>query len=786
MRIELKDNWVISSNKIHNLKGSVPCTVLSSLLENHIIEDPYFRDNEEKARQYLFEDYVFENSFVLDEDQRKKHNYLCLDGICTIAAVFVNNVKIAEIFNFYTSHKFLLDNEILKTNNTIKIIFKSSYQYIKEYPNEKNLFQTYAVTDKNSPVIRQPNYMFGWDWGPSLADMGIINPIYILSTEVGYLKYFERRFSFSGNSVDVTITPHIEMCNKCNIRIQLKGYGFNQTLEAQNNGQVTFTIQNPELWYPNGFGKQPLYDLTIILLLDEEKITYTYSIGIREVLIDDSKDKHGRNLALYINNKKIFLKGSNFVPEDNLLSLINKERTSRLLNLAVSFNHNVIRVWGGGYYPNDDFYEICDRLGLLVAQDLMFACASYDIHDENFKKLIIEETKDNLRRISHHACLYMISGNNEIEDGVRGHGYRQTKNVEAMFINILRDIVNEETDLYYLPSSPTSGEPYFSSPNDPAFLDTHYWWVWGENRPFEDYLTIKPRLLSEFGCESLATYNTICRFTNEEDRTLNSPIMNHHEKSRAGNNDKIVKYVSTLFKPSDDLKKMSYLSMLTQAEGMKLCIEHLRQNKDICNGAMYWQLNDSWPGSTFSSIDYYFGIKALHYYSKRFYASHLISFNHEDKNSVNISNDSDKNKDYRVRITEFDLSGKVLNSKEIECQVNKYEDKNFDFEKDSKTFGVLVELFNDDHQLLSDNYLLDKKDKEINYPKANIKIEKASKCKFIISTDTFARGIYLVVQNNDVVFSDNFFNLLPSQQKIVTTNIDFEISDFEIICLNNI
>lgn len=784
MRIDLNKKWIIKSDKIGELKACSPCTVLSVLLENKIIEDPYFRDNEPKAREYLYEDYSFETSFDLDANQLKNKNYLHLDGISTIGTVFVNKIEISKVFDFHTPKKYLLDNSILKEHNTLVILFKSSYKYIKEYPNPKNLFQTYAVTDKDSPVIRQPNYMFGWDWAPSLADMGITRDIYILSTKVGYIDYFERRYDFQENQVDVTITPHAVLNTESNIKVELNGHGFNQVITTKNNQPATFTIKDPKLWYPVGFGSQPLYELTISLEKDDfEKKTYL--LGIREIKIDDSKDKYGRNFALYLNGKKIFLKGSNYVPEDNILSLIKKERTEKLLNLAVRFNHNVIRIWGGGYYPEDYFYEYCDKIGLLVSQDLMFACASYDIHDESFKNLVLEETTNNLRRFGYHSCLFMIAGNNEIEDGVRGHGYQQTVNAELMFNKLFNDIVSKETDLYYLPSSPTSGAPYYSSPNDPSFLDTHYWWVWGDGRPFEDYLSIKPRLLSEFGCESLSTYETICKYTDKSDRTIDSHIMNIHEKSRSNSNEKIVYYLSQQFNRSEDLKKMSYLSMMTQAEGIRLCVEHLRQNKEICNGALYWQLNDSWPGSTCSSIDYYFGIKALHYYSKRFYAPDLVSFNYEEKDTINVSNDTDEDKKYYIILSEFDINGNVLNSQKIECQVNKYSDSNYKFERKTISFGLMAQLYNDSDELLSENYLLDKKDKDIQYPKAKIAIKKFSEKEIEISSNTFVKGLYLL-GSNDVVFSDNFFNLLPNTKKIVRINKNINIDDLKIMSLNNL
>ena len=555
MKIYLNNEWTISSNKIKDIKCQSPCTVLSSLLANDIIENPYFEKNELIANEYLQNDYTFSSSFKLSDEQLENDNYLFLNGLLTIAIIYINDQKVIEVFDYHLSQVVLLDKQILRKENTIKILFKSPYKYIRDYPNPKNLFETYAVTDKDSPKIRQPNYMFGWDWSPNLADMGITKDLYILSNKVGYLDTFKTHYEFSNNKVDVEVIPFVKSNEDVYIDITLSGYGFNKTITTKNEKKVTFTIDNPKLWYPSGYGEQPLYTLTFLLKGTKDEIKHEYRIGIRKIHIDDSFDEIGRNFALYVNDKNVFIKGSNYIPEDNILTFVTKERTRKLLSLAKSFNHNLVRVWGGGYYPDDDFYETCDELGLLVFQDLMFACASYNIDDKHFQELVINETRSSLRRIRHHACIYLIAGNNEIEDGVRGHGYLQTKQAITMFHEILKDIVNEETDLYYLSSSPTSGEPYFSSPNDTAYLDTHYWWVWGNDYPLEKYKTIQPRLLSEFGLQSYSTYESICNFSSPNQRKLNSEVMCFHNKMASHSDEKMHQYIASLFKPSDDLEK---------------------------------------------------------------------------------------------------------------------------------------------------------------------------------------------------------------------------------------
>ena len=779
MKYLLNKNWSISSKSTKTYQSDSPCTVLSVLLDNKVIDNPYYRDNEKNARSFLYNNYSFVNNFQLSDEDLKRDNYLCFDRLCTIADIFVNDIKIGEARDMHQRYKYKLDNKILRKDNTLRLEFKSSYKYIDQYPVRGRLFETYAVTNKRSPVIRQSNCMFGWDWGPSLADMGILGDVYVLSTSIGYLKSFRHYYQHVGNKYKVFVNLELVNCTT-KVEVNLSGRGINISKQYQNK-ELCFEIDNPSLWYPAGFGEQNLYDLKISLNGEQE---YQYKIGLREIKVDDSFDEYGRNFAIYVNGIKVFLKGSNYIPEDSLLTLVNKERTRRLLTLARDFNHNCVRVWGGGYYPDDYFYEICDELGLLVFQDLMFACASYDFDDQNFRNLVINETIDSLKRIRHHASIILIARNNEIEDGVRGHGFKQAEQYIEMFHHLLKDIVNQETDFYYLTSSPTSGNPYFSMPNDTNYLDTHYWWVWCQDRNIEDYLTIQPRLLSEFGMQSFSTFDTTLSFTEKEDLSLNSKIMVHHQKDPAKNNNKIANYVKREFKASNDLKQFSYLSMLTQAEGIKLCVDHLRSHKERCNGAMYWQLNDCWPTQSCSSIDYNFGLKALHYYSKRFYAPHLVTFEKEEKLNIYVSNDTDKQQKYVLFVAKIDKNFNLFDESKVEITIDAYSSKLIKQLENSDVYGVVAELFDKDNNLLSKNIYRYKKDKEINYPDVEVYIKKIDKCCFEISANNFVRGLYLNPHNNDVVFSDNYFDLLKDETVIVSTNIDIDISDIEIMYVN--
>lgn len=785
MKYLLKNHWKITGKNEIEVFADAPCSVMSALLNSKIIEDPYYRLNEAKVQSYLEDDYTFEISFKLKPEELAKNNYLVFERLCTIANIFVNGNKIAEVSDMQRRYFIKLDNKILKEDNVLSIEFKSSINYVKNYPNKEKLFESYAVTDKKSPVIRQANYMFGWDWGPHIPDMGIMGDAYLLSTTDGYLKSFRHSYKFNKDgSVKLNVNLELVDAGKANVEVELSGHGIE--IKKTTKKQAIFEISKPQLWNPVGFGEPNLYNLKVTIK-GKETQEYNYQIGIRKVRIDDSKDEFGRNFAIYINDKKVFLKGSCYIPEDNIIPYSTKERTERLLKLATDFNHNCIRVWGGGYYPNDDFYEACDRLGLLVFQDLMFACASYNIDDPLFKNNIIEETHDALKRIRHHASIFLIAGNNEVEDGVRGHGHKQALQYIEMFHHILKDIVNEETDFYYLSSSPTSGDEYFASPNDPNYLDSHYWWVWGGDREIEDYLNIKPRLLSEFGMQSFPTYDTMKTFAEDSDMYLDSDVMLSHQKDPAKSNEKMMRYVRREFDVNEqNMQEIAYLSMLTQAEAMKLCAENLRGNKDRCNGALYWQLNDCWPCQSLSSIDYYYGLKALHYYSKRFYSPHLVLFKKEDGLKLCISNDTELDQEYSVIYFIINSKFEVSSSNELKAKVAKYSSldiKNITLSNDD--YGVYAYLLSNKGALLSTNIYRLKKDIEYIYPNAKIRIKQLDEYEIEVSTDKFARAVYLNPHNNNIVFSDNYFDLLPGFPTRIVSSKPIKAKDIEVMCVNN-
>ncbi len=780
MKLSLAGKWKICSAKCNDLSVTVPGSVLSALLENKLIDDPFVGENEAAARAWLYDDYTFSRSFCMTPEQLQATNFLCLDGIDTVADVKVNGHLIAQLRDMHTPQKILLNNSILSAENEIRLCFTSPYKYIEAY-DDRGLFETYAVTQPKSPCIRKPNSMFGWDWGPDLADMGIARDISILSTDLGYLQDFKHTCKFlPDGSVQLEIDANVNSLCSGELRAELSldhtehpFYACETTLfsKARPYGTLFFRIPQPQRWNPVGFGEPTLYNLKITLTGQSgEEQTYSYRIGLREIEIDNSKDEIGTNFSVSVNGKKIFLTGASYIPEDSILSRITPERTRKLLTQVRDFGHNTVRIWGGGYYPTDDFYDFCDENGILVWQDLMFACAAYNASDEDFRRLIVEETNANVKRLRHHACIFIFCGDNECEDGINGHGEAKMENYRFMSQKILTPVMHLLTDTYFLRSSPRSAE-MFRHQNDLEHFDTHYWHVWGDEQPLELYETVCPRMLSEVGHSAFPCMDTIRAFAEEKDLAAESPVMQHHQK-RPDCNGRILRYIREQYGEPKNFEDTVYLSQTMQAEAICMITEHMRRHRDICNGVIYWQLNDCWPGITWSSVDYFGRPKALHYASRRFFAPHLISMAAKDsKMDVFISNDSPEDAGYTARVQVMRFDGTVLTENTLSASVQAGSCKNIltvpvPAEPDVVVRAILMQP---DGTVLCENFRQMKKDREVHYAQPHFTVRKLSDCSFELTADTFTKYICLHC-DEEIEFSDNFFTLCSGETKLIKTN----------------
>ena len=628
--LSLNGNWIleIPGMNFGVVSATVPGSVYHDLLSAQLIPDPFYRDNEMDALKLMDHDFHYSRSFNVDEILLSADALLLrCEGLDTIASIYVNGRFAGAADNMHRIWEYDVKPLIHSGENTIAIHFSSPTRFIKE---------AYAKSAANGsedamvgfPLIRKAHCMFGWDWGPRLPDASIWRDISIIGVttarirDVHVLQYHEE------NKVTLEVNTHVtEITGTASVAVTVTApCGHKWTAQGE---KVTIEIDEPELWWPAGLGEQPLY--TVSVELGDGLDSWERRIGLRTMTVSRRKDEWGESFSHCVNGVDVFAMGADYIPEDNLLPRVNPQRTRRLLEDARAANMNCVRVWGGGYYPDDFFYDVCDELGLLVWQDFMFACAIYNLTDE-FEENITAEFIDNVRRLRHHPSLALWCGNNEMEmfmdSGPWEYTHRQKSDYIKMYEYIIPKVLKEENpQSFYWPASPSSGGG-FDNPNDENRGDVHYWEVWHSLKPFPDYRNYMFRYVSEFGFQSFPCMETIESFTEPEDRNVFSYVMEKHQRNSSANG-RIVSYLSQMYLYPREMDALVYASQLLQAQAMQYGVEHWRRNRGRCMGAVVWQLNDCWPVASWASIDYYGRWKALHYYEKRFFAPVLISCHEE-------------------------------------------------------------------------------------------------------------------------------------------------------------
>ena len=644
----------------------VPGSVYADLMADGTMPDPFWRENELDAFERMKKDYVYQRAFTVTEAQlAHAHVELVCEGLDTLAHVSLNGREIAFADNMHITWVWNVKEQLHAGENTLEIRFDSPILYCAKKAEEAPGWESSDATP-GFRHLRKAHCMFGWDWGPRLPDAGIWRPIFLRTWDAARLENALMLQAHHDGVVDVTIRPEIAGESAWSAEITAPD-GEVLTLPETTAAEQVITIEHPQLWWPNGLGKQPLYRVTVRLAAGD---TRTWRIGLRTMTVSREKDEWGEEFCHVVNGMKVFAMGADYIPEDNILARVTPERTRRLLEDCKAANFNAIRVWGGGYYPDDAFYDICDELGLMVWQDLMYACAFYDLTPD-FERSIRVETQQNVARLRHHASLALICGNNEMEMFMAGansalinhrtwefvptYPHHITDYVK-MFEYILPAIVKETApQTYWWPASPSSGGN-FDAPND-------------ENRgekPFTEYRKFFFRYASEFGFQSFPCLKSVKQFTLPDDRNIFSRVMERHQRNQAANG-KILSYLSQTFRYPNSFDDLLYASQLMQAEAIRYGVEHWRRNRGRCMGAIIWQLNDIWPVASWASIDYYGRWKALHYAAKRFFAPVMISAEEEGELSqnpkINEYHPAPLEKSFRLNVcneTLRDVTGEVV------------------------------------------------------------------------------------------------------------------------------
>jgi beta-mannosidase len=771
-----------------------PGSVYNDLLANKKMEDPFWRDNEDKAFPLMENDFEYICAFVAeDEFFAQKEILLRCNGLDTLADIYLNGAFIGKADNMHRVWEFGVKSQLVKGENALKIVFHSPNQFVRKAYAENRVDGSSDALD-GFPLLRKAHCMFGWDWGPRLPDAGIWRDIELIGIAEARINNVYIAQTHKNGAVALNFRVEIdffEEFEKKETEYAVLITGPDGKSALYDRSPETVEIKNPALWMPNGYGSQPLYTVKVLLSRNGRELdSWERRIGLRTLTVRREKDQWGESFAFEVNGSRIFAMGADYIPEDNILSRVKPERTRLLLEHCVSANFNSIRVWGGGYYPDDFFFDICDELGLIVWHDFMFACAVYRLSEE-FEENIRAELIDNIKRIRHHASLGLWCGNNEMEDFVDkgvwvGHPSQKAdyiKMFEYVFPKILKEY---DPQTFYWPSSPSSGGS-FDKAQDPSRGDVHYWEVWHGNKPFSDYRNYYFRFLSEFGFQSFPCLKTVERFTLPEDRNVFSYIMEKHQRNAAANG-KILGYLYQTFLYPNDFDTLIYASQLLQAEAIKYGVEHFRRNRGRCMGAVYWQLNDCWPVASWASIDYFGRWKALHYFAKRFFAPLMISCAEEGmltqdaganvqpqvkaamKKSfrLSVANETLSAKNVLVKWEIRDKNAHVLREESAQIAVAPLSSQWLDSIEtpDLALFDEYISyhLF-ENGVLRSEGTVILSLPKYFHYadPKLTYSIEGN---EIIVKASAYAKSVEIQNKDQDFILSDNYFDMNAGEKRV--------------------
>jgi len=786
------EKWTfVQEGKTDTLKAAIPGTVHTDLLANNKIPDFYYRTNENNLQWIGENNWVYDSYFDVKDEFLKRNNIeLVFQGLDTHAKVYLNEKEILNADNFFRTWKADVKNTIKLNKNHLRIFFLSPVIYDKETIKKEKikLADDYVYT-------RKPSYHFGWDWGPVFVTMGVWKPIILKAwDDVKFADMQVYQQALNKNSARLEIKYDIEASSNCKVEITTKCGTTGKSVttkhslvQGNNTIAIPFEIENPRLWWPNGLGEAFLYKIEA--KVSNGKKVYGIlekNIGLRELKLVQTPDAIGSSFHFEVNGVPVFMKGADYIPLDMFLTRPGEKEYKSIIDQALAANMNMLRVWGGGFYENDIFYDLCDQKGILLWQDFMFACAMYPGDDkflDNFK----EEAIENIKRLRNHPSLALWCGNNENYVGWKDWKWakRYSKEDSAKvwndytktFEKLLPELISKyDPERFYWPSSPKYGWGYPVNKDG----DVHYWGIWHAQEPFEEFT--KPvnigRFMSEYGFQGTPELNSIKKFTLPEDRTINSEVMKLHQKHRIGY-PVIDKYIKWYYKWPKDFESYLLVSQLLQAQGIGLAIETHRAAMPHCMGTLYWQINDLYPVTSWASIDYYGTWKALHYLVRDLYKKTIIVPQVEnEKLNIKIVTDELSPRRAELKLELIDFAGNILKTEKrmVDIAPNTaktyYEAKTTDFVNDDtkKNCALVCTLMENNvetaRKIFYFNY---SKDLNLNDPKITYSLEnKGDEYIIKLSCRNLAKGVFISFDEIDGVYSNNYFDMLPGRGYTVT------------------
>lgn len=752
---------------------NVPSDNYTQLYELGVIPDPYYKDNEKDVAWLGKEDWSYERIFSLTEaDLNNRKILLVCKALDTICEVYVNNELAGKGENAHFKYEFDIKSFVKAGENTLKIKFYAPVPIAEKLQSEKPLPKNFNGTD-GIAYIRKPHCHFGWDWGPHIPLSGITDDISVICFN-NRLEDVEIKQIHENGKVTVKINPIVDGEGEVKAKIICPN---GTELPIVNN---EITIENPELWWTRELSqkeKQPLY--TVVATLGDTE--FTKKIGLRTIRLDRSKDQYGSNFCFYLNDTPIFAKGANWIIADSLMGRTTNETYDYYINSALEANFNMLRIWGGAYYAPDYFYEQCDEKGLLLWQDFMFACLMYPFYEDDFRENVLKEIEYNVNRIKSHPSLCLWGGNNEIETmfSYMPETLKIVKWYKKFFYEILKDLVAKlDPDTPYIETSPI-GESFRKGVTGDDHGDTHMWTVWHGQKPLNYYRTRPTRFCSEFGLESLPSMDAVRQFAEEKDYNITSDIFNSHQKCRNGNR-KMLYYLLEKYYEPQKFEDLIYMTNLIQKECIQDATEHWRRNRGRCNGSLFWQYNDCWQAPSWASVDFTGKWKALQYASRHFFEPVCVSVQ-EAKNDYKIYavNDLREQKKVRIIVKLSTLDDIVISSNELEKTLSPLSSECvFDTKLDGnkKDMFLSVKMYEND-KLISERTKIFVADRDLklkaNTIKKSVSYENGE-LKIKLISPVFCRSVMVDIPDFRTPFSDNYFDLLPNEEKIITVKADKE------------
>jgi beta-mannosidase len=789
--------------------AQVPGVVHTDLLHNGLIPDPFDKDNEFHLQWIGLADWEYQTSFQVDAAAlAHEHLDLVIAGLDTFADVYLNDQAILHADNMFRTWRVPAKTMLKDGPNTLRIVFHSAVEhmlpYVKSLPYVLPSISTHNFGNEENlataPYTRKAPYQYGWDWGPRFLTEGIWQPIRLEMWDALRIDNFHiRQETITPGLANVRAELDIEASQPTTATLTLshdemsgpQAADGSQTLQLNagiNRISVPLRIVAPKLWYPVGYGPQNRYRFSASVKVGKQVAAHSETkTGLRAIELRRVADEWGKSFAFVVNGIPVYAKGADVIPFDSFPNRVTPEIHRNILQSAVDAHMNMVREWGGGYYESDDFYDICDELGIMVWQEFSFG-GDMIPGDVAYQENVRQEAIDQIKRLRDHPSIVIWCGNNEVETGWYHWGDRQEfkeaispetrdrvwQDYVIMFADILKSTVAKYADpTPYWPSSPSAN--FEEIPDNQHNGDMHYWAVWHQQAPAEDYTKQFPRFMTEYGFQSFPEMRTIRAYAhNPQDFDIRSTVMQAHQKNKGGN-ERILTYMLREYRQPKDFASFVYLSQVQQAEIIKIGAEHLRRQRPRTMGSLYWQLNDCWPVASWASIDYYGRWKALQYYARRFYDDVLISpFLDHDRVEVYVVSDKLQPLSGTIHMRLLDFSGNSFLDQTKDVQIPAQSsaiyfsvDKAALAAKGNLRQSFLVFDLEVGGKRVSRNLVFLGVTHDLELPVApkieSTVVKEGKDFLLTLKSGKLARNVSVSFGDLDVQMSDNYFDLLPGE-----------------------